>query len=47
MNFLENLDDNYKLLKNNVEPDLNNKYLGFAVEGKIYNHVQIVKIQFQ
>ena len=34
MNFMEQLDNDYKLFKNNGEPDLNNKNLGFAVDGK-------------
>ena len=29
MNFMEKLDDDYKLFKEDGEPDLNNKNLGF------------------
>jgi len=34
INFMEKLDDDYKLFKEDGEPDLNNKHLGFAVNGK-------------
>ena len=34
MNFMEKLDDDYKLFKEDGEPDLNNKNLGFDVNGK-------------
>ena len=34
INFMENLDDDYKLFKENGEPDINNKNLGFAVNSK-------------
>ena len=34
MNFMEKLDDDYKLFKEDGEPDLNNKLLGFDVNGK-------------
>ena len=34
MNFMEKLDDDYKLIKDNGEPDLNNMNLGFEVNGK-------------
>ena len=34
LNFMEKLDDDYKLFKPNGEPDLNNKLLGFSVDGK-------------
>ena len=34
MNFMEKLDEDYKLFKENVEPDINNKNLGFAVDSK-------------
>ena len=34
MNFMEKLDDDYKLIKDNGEPDLNNKNLGFEVNSK-------------
>ena len=34
MNFMEKLDDDYKLFKENGEPDINNKNLGFALNAK-------------
>jgi hypothetical protein len=34
MNFMEKLDDDYKLFKEDGEPDTNNKNLGFAVNSK-------------
>ena len=34
MNFMEKLDDDYKLIKDNGEPDVNNMNLGFEVNGK-------------
>ena len=34
MNFMEKLDEDYKLFNKKGEPDLNNKNLGFSVEGK-------------
>ena len=34
INFMEKLDDDYKLFKPDGEPDLNNKNLGFEVNGK-------------
>ena len=34
MNFMEKLDDDYKLFKEDGEPDTNNKNLGFSVNSK-------------
>ena len=34
MNFMEKLDDDYKLFKENGEPDTDNKNIGFAVNSK-------------